>query len=139
MSFTHTNSLNRYGIAPLIVATDPANGSHTTLASALAAATSGQTVFLRDSVTEDVTLPTNINIASWDSASDNTPSITGLITLAGGATTINTLSGIRLVTNGNYFLFVTGTSSVKINLNNCYLDCADENGILSSNSNADSV
>jgi len=134
MSYTHSNALGKYGVTPLIVATDPSNGSHVTLASALAVAGAGETVFLRDSVIEDVTLPANVNIASWQGASASTPSITGKITLTVAST--NTISGIRLVTNGDNFLAVTGSAASVVNLNNCYLDCADASGITFSSSSS---
>lgn len=134
MSYTHSNALGKYGTTPLIVATDAANGSHTTLASALAVAQANETVFLRDSVTENVTLPANVNIASWQGSSASTPSITGKITLTVAST--NTISGIRLVTNGDNFLAVTGSAASIINLNNCYLDCADATGITFSSSSS---
>ena len=137
MSFTHSNALNRFGTTPLIVATDPANGSHTTLASALAVATSGQTVFLRDSVIENVTLTPGVNICAWQGSSASTSSIQGKITMTGAGT--STISGIRLVTNGDNFLAVTGSAASVVNLNNCYLDCADASGITFSSSSGSSA
>jgi len=138
MAYTHTNALNRFGNTPLIVATDPANGSHTTLAGALADATTGQTVFLRNSVTENVTLPAGVNIAAWQGSSANTPSITGKITFSGAGT--SSISGVKLITNSDNVLAVTGTENSIIWLYNCYLSIVDNVvGMICSSSGASVV
>ena len=127
MSFTHTNDLGKYGVTPLIVASLASNGSHTTLASALAAAVTGDTVFLRDSVTENVTLPAGVNISCWDGGTANTPTITGKITMTAAGT--STISGIRLVTNSDFIIAVTGSAVSILNVDNCYLNCTNNTGI----------
>ncbi len=134
MSYTHSNALGKYGVTQLIVATDPANGSHTTLASAISAATSGQTIFLRDSVTENVTLPAGINISSWSGGTLNTPTITGTITCTDAGT--RNISGIRLQTNSAALLAVTGSAASIVNLTNCYLNCTNNTGITFSTSSS---
>jgi len=134
MSFTHAIGTNRYGEADLIVSTNAANGTHVTLASAMSAATSGQTIFLRDSVTENVTITPGVNIASWDGGTLNTPSITGTLTMTGAGT--STISGIRLVTNSAAVIAVTGSAASILNLDNCYLSCTNNTGITFSTSSA---
>lgn len=132
MSYTHSNALGKYGVTPLIVATDPANGSHVTLASALAVASTGETVFLRDTVTENVTLPAGINIAAWSGGTLNTPTIIGTITCTDAGT--RTISRIRLQTNSAALLAVTGSVASRVNLNQCYLNCTNSSGITFSTS-----
>ena len=134
MALTHAVSTNNYGTAHLIVATSAANGTHTTLATAMADAVSGDTIFLRDSVTENVTLTAGVNIAAWTGGTLNTPSITGTLTMTAAGTC--TISGIRLVTNSAALLAVTGTLASIVNLNNCYLNCSNNTGITFSTSSA---
>ena len=84
MAFTHALSTNNYGPAKFIVATSAANGTHTTLASAMADAVSGDIIFMRDSVTENVTLTPGVSITSFaGSPSSSQVSITGTLTMTG--------------------------------------------------------
>ncbi len=109
-------------------------GTYATLASALAAATSGQTVFLRTSVTENVTIPVGVNIAAWSAGILNTPTIIGTVTMTGAGT--STINGIRLQTNGAPLLAVTGSAASVLNVYNCYLNCSNNTGITFSSSSA---
>ena len=136
MSFTHALSTNRYGEADLIVSTSAANGTHTTLASAMAAAVSGQTIFLRDSVTEDITITPGVNIAAWSGGSLNTPTIIGKLTMTGAGT--STISGIRLQTNSDFIIAVTGSAASILNVNECYLNITNNTGISYTSSSSSS-
>ncbi len=133
MALTHALSTNNYGPAHLIVATSAANGTHTTLAGAMADAVSGDTIFLRDSVTENVTLTAGVNIAAWTGGTLNTPSITGTLTMTTAGTC--NISGIRLVTNSAALLAVTGSAASIVNLWDCYLNCTNNTGITFSAAN----
>ncbi len=136
MALTHALSTNNYGSAHLIVATSAANGTHTTLTSAMADAVSGDTIFLRDSVTENVTLTAGVNIAAWIGGTLNTPTITGRLTMTTAGTC--NISGIRLQTNSASLLAVTGSAATVVNLENCYLNCTNNTGITYSSSNTSS-
>ncbi len=127
MALTHAVSTNNYGPAHLIVATSAANGTHTTLASAMADAVAGDTIFLRDSVTENVTLTAGVNITAWTGGTLNTPTITGTLTMTTAGTC--NISGIKLQTNSASLLAVTGSAASIVNLNNCYLNCTNNTGI----------
>ena len=128
MAFTHALSTNNYGPAKFIVATSAANGTHTTLASAMADAVSGDIIFMRDSVTENVTLTPGVSITSFaGSPSSSQVSITGTLTMTGAG--ICNLSHICLVTNSSYLLAVTGSAASIVNLNNCYLNCTNNTGV----------
>ncbi len=137
MALTHAVSTNNYGPAHLIVATSVANGTHTTLTTAMADAVSGDTIFLRDSVTENVTLTAGVNITSWNGESLNTPTITGKLTMTTAGTC--NISNIHLKTNSDFFLAVTGTLASVVNLYNCYLDCINNTGISYSSSSGSSA
>lgn len=134
MALTHALSTNNYGPAHLIVATSAANGTHTTLASAMADSVSGDTIFLRDSVTENVTLTAGVNIAAWTGGTLNTPTITGTLTMTTAGTC--NISGIRLQTNSAALLAVTGSAASIVNVNNCYLNCTNNTGITFSSSSS---
>ena len=134
MARTHSFSTNRYGVNSFVVSTIAANGDYTTLAGAMSDAVSGDTIFLRDSVTESVTLTAGVNIAAWIGGTLNTPSITGTLTMTTAGTC--NISGIRLVTNSAALLAVTGSAASIVNLNNCYLNCTNNTGITFSTSNA---
>lgn len=131
MTFTHALSTNNYGPLKFIVSTSAANGTHTTLASALTSASSGDTIYLRDSVTEDVTLKAGVNISSMPSNASTTGSssliITGKLSFS-SAGTVN-ISGIQLNTNSDFFLAVTGSAASVVNLIGCYLNCSNNTGI----------
>ena len=94
MGFTHALSTNNYGPSKFVVATSAANGTHTTLASAMSDASAGDTIFIRDSVTENVTITPGVNIASYYGSADDSPAITGTLTMTGAGTSF--LSGLRL-------------------------------------------
>jgi hypothetical protein len=121
--FTHSLSTNNYGPAKLIVATSAANGTHTTLASAMSAAVSGDTIFLRDSVTESVTLTPGVNIVGWQGqgGAATTPSITGTLTMSG--------AGTSNVTNSAFAITVSGSAASILNIFNCYLNFSNNTGI----------
>lgn len=134
MAFTHALATNKYGESKLIVATDAAYGTHTTLAGAMADAVSGDTIFLRDSVTENVTLTAGVNITAWSGGTLNVPSITGTLTMTAAGTC--TISGLRLVTNGASCISVTGSAASILNVNNCYLSMGSDGITFSSSSSS---
>lgn len=137
MSFNHALSTNNYGPAKFVVATSAANGTHTSLTSAMAAASSGDTIFLRDSVTENVTITPGVNIAAWQGGILNTPSITGTLTMTGAGT--STLSGLRLVTNSAPLITVSGSAASILQVYNCYLNCSNNTGISYTTSSSSSL
>lgn len=128
MSFTHALCTNNYGPAKIIVSSSAANGTHTTLASALSAASNGDTIFLRSSVTEDNTITKAVNIVAWPGDdNEGNISITGKNTISSAITV--TFSNIRLITNSDNFLAVTGSAASIINLESCNLSCTNNTGI----------
>ena len=134
MSATHALSTNNYGNCKIIVATNPANGTHVTLASAMAYASVGDTIFLRDSVTENVTITPGVNIAAWNGGSLNTPSISGTITMTAAGT--SNISGVILTTNSAAAIAVTGSAASILNIFNCYLNFSNNTGITFSSSSS---
>ncbi len=132
MTFTHALATNNYGCAKFIVDASAANGTHTTIASALTSASSGDTIFIRPGTyTENLTLKAGVNIANYicDSAGFTTNNVTiigkSTFTAAG---TVN-ICGVQLQTNSDFLIAVTGSAASIINLNNCFLNCSNNTGI----------
>lgn len=119
-------------VAKLIVNSIPnAGGNYTTIASAIAAASSGDTIFIMPGstgvYTENVTLPANVNLTAFP-CDGYTPNVTikGKITCStSGARAI---SGIRLETNGDNFLALTAGSPT-VWLSNCFLNATNATGM----------
>jgi hypothetical protein len=125
----------------------PANGflvnadgsaDFTSVNSAIAAATAGQTIYLHGTVTENVTLKAGVDVVSWP-GEGLTPNATiiGTCTLTTAGTV--TISGIRLQTNSAALLAVTGSVASIVNLDDCYLNCTNNTGITFSSSSASSI
>ncbi len=103
-------------------------GTYSTIAAAMAAASAGDTVFLRDDITENFTIKANVNLVGWPvSGSNSCPSITGKITMSTAG--ICTISGIKLITNSDYFLVTSGAVSASVTLDKCNLQCTNNTGI----------
>lgn len=109
---------------------DPSgNGDFTTIASALTAASSGQTIFIRPGTyTENLTLKAGVNLAAFtcDAFTANV-TIVGKCSFSSAGTV--SISGIRLQTNSDYLLEVTGSVASIVNLTNCYLNATNNTGI----------
>lgn len=124
-------STNTFGVAKWIVSATASDGTHTTIASAITAASSGDTIFVRDGTyTENLTLKAGVNIAAFTGdAEEPTVTIIGKATASTAGTM--TIANIRLQTNSDFFLVVSGTAATIVNLTNCYLNCTNNTGISS--------
>ncbi len=113
--------------------------NYSTLAAAMAAAVSGQTIFLMDGTyTENVTLKPGVAISSFtcDGLNENVI-INGKLTMTGAGTC--TLSGMELKTNSDFFLVVSGSSASVVYLKDCFINCSNHTGISHTSSNASSI
>lgn len=141
-TFTHAVSTNNYGPAKFIVDASAANGTHTTIATALTSASSGDTIFIRPGTyTENITLKAGVNLTAY--GSDSSLNGTGKVIISGTCTMTTagtvTISGIQLQTNSAALLAVTGSEASIVNLSNCYLNCTNNTGITYSSSSASSA
>ena len=139
MTFTHALSTNNYGCAKFIVDASAANGTHTTISSALTSASSGETIFIRPGTyTENPTLKAGVNLCAY--VCDSSLNITGHVIINGtcSMTTAGTvtISGIQLQTNSAALLSVTGSAASVVELVNCYLNMSNNTGITFSSSSA---
>ena len=137
------NSIDLH-VARYIVAADGTVGTganYTTIASAISAAQSSgvnSTIFIQPGTyTENFTITPGINLTAFECDSF-TPNVTiiGKITMTAAGTC--SLSGIRLQTNSDFLLSVTGNAASVINLINCFLNFSNSSGIQLSSSSASS-
>ena len=128
-----------YSVANSFTVDKLGNGDFTTIGSALTAAISGDTIFIRPGTyAENLTLVAGVNLTAFVTDSSLTGLgnviINGKCTLT-AAGTVN-ISGIELQTNSDFLLTVTGSAESKVNLTNCYLNCLNNTGISFTSSNA---
>ena len=128
-TFTHALSTNNYGPNKFIVSPNAYEGTHTTIASANASASSGDTIIFRPGTyTENYTVDKSLTFY----ADTNTYHGYGNVTIIGKATissnNINFIAnGISFQTNGDYISSLTGSNSV-ISLTQCYVNCTNNSG-----------
>lgn len=123
---------NRAWLTPLVVdptATIGNRGTYQTLTAALAAVSSGQTIYLRPGTyTENVTVSTACTIASMQgNGFQGAAIVAGTITVSAAITV--TLSGLRLQTNSVPLLTVSGSAATIVNLTDCFLNVTNNTGI----------
>jgi hypothetical protein len=112
-------STNTFTTAKWIVSANASDGTHTTIASALTSASSGDTIFIRPGTyTENLTLVPGVNLASLANTFSTSAQtlILGKATLSSGTVIID---NIYLKTNLDNVLSVSGTAS--IDLINCFI------------------
>ena len=138
---TISSGINLLNINPMSVArwiVDPLgfNGTHTTLTTATASATSGDTIaIMPGTYTENFTAKPGVNYTAIGNDS-LTPNVTivGKITMTGAGTC--TFTGIRLQTNSDNLISITGSNACVIKLKQCYLNCTNNTGISIANTSA---
>lgn len=126
-------------LTPLVVNPTAGAGNYQTITAAMAAAVSGQDIFVTTGTyTENFTLTPGVNITAFgcDGSQDGTGHVTivGKVTMTGAGTC--TLYGLQIETNSDYCIEVTGSSACSLNLTNCYINCSNNTGIHFTNSNA---
>lgn len=118
---TQQLSTNTFGCAKWVVSADATQGTHTTIAGALTSASSGDTIFIRPGTyTENLTLKAGVNLSAYDcDASSGQVTISGKCTFT-AAGQVN-ISGIRLQTNSDFALAVTGSAASVVILDQCQI------------------
>ena len=130
---------NNFGTAKWIVSSAYSDGcTHITIASALTSASSGDTIFIRTGTyTENLTLKAGVNLVAY-TVDGITPTVTIIGKLSFSSAGTVSISGIRLQTNSDNFLAVTGSAASIVNLYECYLNATNANGITYSSSSGSS-
>lgn len=113
--------------AKWVVSATAGQGTHTTIASAIAAASAGDTIFIRPGTyTENPTLSTAINLAAYGgNGLDQTVNITGTVTVSHAGT--SSITGIYLQTNSANCLSVTGACVLYVE--QCYINVTNNDGM----------
>lgn len=113
-------------------------GTNQTIQSAINAASSGDTIFIRPGTyTENLTLKAGVNITSFE-GDGFTPNVTIVGTCTFTAAGSVSISGIRLQTNSGFALAVTGSAASMVNLIDCYLNFTNNTGISFTSSSSSS-
>lgn len=127
---TQQLSTNTFGCAKWIVSADPTQGTHTTISSAIASASSGDTIFIRPGTyTEDPTLKAGVNLTAYvcNSAAADGSSPSNLPTtiingkLTASYTGIVAISGIMLQTNNDFLLVMSGSTTTDLEIFDCFI------------------
>ena len=116
-------------MANFIVDPNGTRAEYTTITAALAAASAGDTIGIKPGTyTENLTLKAGVDLISLSSDYVNGQvEIIGKLTYT-AAGTVN-LYNLKLTTNSDYFLEVTGANNSVMNIRNCYLNVTNNNGI----------
>lgn len=126
-------STNTFGVAKWVVSPTSSDGTHTTIAAALTAASSGDDIFIRPGVyTENLTLKAGVNLVGFtgDGGTLNAGAhvkIVGKCTFAAAGIVI--ISNIKLETNNDFFLEVSGNAASIVELQYCVANCLNNTGI----------
>lgn len=131
-------STNTFTVAKWVVSADATQGTHTTIQAAITAASSGDTIWIRDGTyTENLTLKVGVDLAAATAdAYEPNVVIKGKCTLTTAGTV--SMSGIELMTNSDFCIAVTGSAASIIILNACLVNCADNTGISFTSSSSSS-
>lgn len=130
---------NTFTVAKWVVSADATQGTHTTIQGAINSASSGDNIFIRaGTYTENLTLKVGVNITGLiGDGNEPTVTIIGKSTFTGAGSA--TISGLRLQTNSDFLVVVSGSNASILKIRDCYLNCTNNTGISFTNSNASSV
>jgi hypothetical protein len=110
--------------------------NYSTIASAIAAAASGDTIFIMPGTyTENLTGKAGVNLTAF-TCDALTPNVTIAGTFTFTVSGTASISGINLQTNSAELLAVTGSAASIVNLKDCNLNMTNSTGITFSSSNA---
>lgn len=111
-------------------------GNVASIASALASASSGDTIFIMPGIyTEDLTLKAGVNLVAFQ-GDQSTPNVTIIGKLSFSSAGTVSIGNIRLQTNSDNLLSISGSAASIVNLNGCYLNCTNSTGISFTSSNS---
>jgi hypothetical protein len=125
-----------YSTAKGLIVDASGHGDFTSISSAIAAASSGHTIFVRPGTyTENPTGKAGVDITAFIAdAYEPNVTINGTFTFSANGST--SMSGINFQTNSSYAFAVTGSNPSFVALNNCLFTCTNNTGIEFSSSNA---
>lgn len=131
---------NNFSVADYIVDGDglQKGATHTTIASAISDASSGETIYIRPGTyTENLTLKAGVHIAALPgSHQDSDVVIKGKMDGSAGT---STFANIRFETNADVIYDITGTNSIQTTFTNCWFTLADGDCMTINNANTNTV
>ena len=136
---TIQTSSNKFGVAKWIVDPVLGQGTHQTITAAYASASSGDTISVRPGTyTEDPPVKPGTNLVAFN-GDQLLPNVTivGKCTMTGAGT--SSISNIRLQTNSDFAVAVTGSAASVLSLQNCYLNCTNNTGISFTSSSSSAI
>src|ERR1044071_6553338 len=126
---TYKTADNNFGTAKWIVDSTAGQGTHTTIASALTSASSGDTIFIRPGTyTENLTLKAGVNLSAY-SCDAYTPNVTIVGKCTHNTAGLISCSGIRFQTNSDFCIVLSGTSAPQLTLVNCWIQIENTTAI----------
>lgn len=131
-------STNTFTVAKFVVSPNATQGTHTTIQAAIDAASSGDNIFVRGGTyTENLTLKAGITLSA-PSGAERTPMVTivGNTTFSEAGTVV--ISDMRLQTNSNFCISVTGVAASILKLSNCFINATNNTAISFTSSSASS-
>jgi hypothetical protein len=139
MAATNSNAINYFSPAKWVVSKVAGEGTHTTIASAIAAAAAGDTIIIMPGTyTENPVLVAGINLTAFNGDA-NTPNVTIIGTLNCSYSGSVSVSNINLQTNSSNVVSLTGANATVLYLNFCNLNLTNNTGISSTGSNNSAV
>lgn len=124
------NAINFYSPAKWVVSKVAGEGTHTTIASALTSASTGDTIVIMPGVyTENITLKNGVNLSGFVfiGGSGERTQIVGKL-IDNGVALGSTLTNIALQTNSDNILALTASGTTVL-LEGCYVQCLNNTGI----------
>ncbi len=136
---TNLANINPMSIARWIVDPLGFNGTHTTLTSAMASASSGDTIVIvaGSKLTENVTLKAGVNVVGL-TGDQLTPNVTIIGNLTASFAGTCSLGNIRLQTNSAACLTVSGSNATVVNLYNTFINATNATAISYTSSSSSS-
>lgn len=129
-------TLSASAFSNFIVSPTPGQGSYTTIGAAVAAASSGDTIFVTDGTyNETVTLIPGINITALPSSGLNkSVNFTGQFIFSGGGNVF--ISEMNLQSDNAISVVFNGSSPGSLTLSGCLINCTSNNSMLLSSSSS---
>lgn len=129
-----------FSLTPYIVGSD-IHSQFTTISSAIAAGVSAGVpfnVFVKPGTyTENITLPANCNIFGFGNTNFSNVVIKGKISASYSGS--SSITGVKLQTNSDNLLLVSGSNATIVSIQNCVIDCLNNTGISYTSSNSSSL
>ena len=129
---------NKWAVARYIVDQTPGQGTHTTITAAMADAVSGDVIAVRQGTyTEDFTIVPGVTLTTMGGGEYGGVTVVGKVTMTAAGTSV--IFGMRLQTNSDFAVAVTGSAASILVIENSFINCTNNTGISFTSSSASSV